>query len=81
MKKIKPLKDLSLDELQQRKKMMLGVVIGLGSVILIAGIFVLYVAITTKKPGLIAVAVCGPISFLSNFINLQKINSEIKKRN
>jgi len=80
MKKTKPLNELSLDELQQKKKLVLGATIGLGIVMLIACIVLVYVAIIAKQPALLAIAVSCPATFLPIFINLQKLNNEIKNR-
>ena len=80
MKKTKPLSELSLDELQQKKKLVLGATMGLGIVMVIACIVLVYVAIIAKQPALIVIAVCCPTTFLPTFINLQKLKSEIKNR-
>jgi ABC-type bacteriocin/lantibiotic exporter with double-glycine peptidase domain len=80
MKKIIPLTELSLEELNNKKKTVTGAVIGLGIVMLVACTLLIYLSITAKKTSLIAVAICCPIMFLPILINLQQINKEIKAR-
>ncbi|KGO94664.1 hypothetical protein [Flavobacterium subsaxonicum] len=80
MKKTRPLNELSMDELQQKKKVVLGATIGLGIVMVVACIISIYVAIIAKQPALLVIAVCCPTTFLPIFINLQRVNSEIKNR-
>ena len=80
MKKNSLLTELNLDQLEKKKKLITGALIGLGSVILIASIVIIYIAVTTKKLGLIAVCFGSFITLLPLFINMQQINSEIKRR-
>lgn len=80
MKKKKPLNELSLDELHQKKKVLLGAAIGLGIVMLVAVIVLVYVAIRAKQPAFIAISLCGLVNFLPIYSNLQKLNTEIKNR-
>lgn len=80
MKKAKPLNELSLIELQQKKKVVLGAAMGLGVVMLIAVVVLVYVAITAKQPAFIAIGICSLINFLPIYNNLQKLNTEIKNR-
>jgi len=80
MKKTTQLSELTLDELIIRKKKMLGVTIGLGIVMLLAAIFIVYVALKSKNAGLMAVPIGSALTLLPTIINLSQINTEIKSR-
>ena len=81
MKKIVPLNELTLDELQAKKNMLKGAVIGLGCILLMACIACIYLAITAKKISLVTVVIGCALSFLPALANLRQINSEINRRN
>lgn len=80
MKKGASLSELSLEELQKKKKTLQGAAIGLGIVMLVACITLVYLAITSKKTSLLAVVIGCSITFLPCLISLGQINSELKTR-
>lgn len=74
------LADLSLEQLESKKKTILGATIGLGIVIIVAFFFLFYVAISSKNFALIAVAIGSLMTLIPSFISIGQINSEIKSR-
>lgn len=74
------LAELSLTELQERKKKMRGVVIGLGSVMVIALGILLFLAIRSKNYVLIAIIPGCLMTLFPVFISLSQLNTEIKSR-
>lgn len=80
MKKGTPLSELTLAELQAKKKTVQGAVIGLGIVMFFGLITLIYVAITAKKPGMLAISGGVAITLLPLINSLKQLNEEIKKR-
>lgn len=80
MKKGTSLSELTLAELKTKKKGIQSATIGLGIVMLISFFVLLYLAITSKKPALMAIGGCFSITLLPVLISLKQINEEIKKR-
>jgi hypothetical protein len=78
--KNKKLSELTLEELEAKKKHLKGAAIGLGSVMAIASILLIYLGMKTKNYALIAVAIGCSVAFLPMFASLGQINSEIKSR-
>lgn len=78
--KTNKLTDLSLEQLQSKKKTILTATIGLGIVIIIACFFLFYVAITSKNFALIAVGIGSLMTLMPSFISIGQINAEIKSR-
>lgn len=74
------LSDLSLEEIQLKKKKLQGIVIGLGSVMLIACATLIYLAISNKNYGLIMVSFACLISMMPSLIVISQYNKEIKSR-
>ncbi|WP_316800774.1 hypothetical protein [Pedobacter frigidisoli] len=80
MKKGKALSEFTLDELKERKKTITGIVLGLGIVMLISSVTLIYLAVKTHNVSLTGIAVACPLTFLPTLISLTQINNEIKKR-
>lgn len=81
MKENDKLKELTLEELQTKYKKSKDAVIGLGIVILIAVMTLIYLAVRNKNYALIAVAIGSSITFLPSIVVLKQIETEIKSRN
>lgn len=82
MKKSSKLAEMTLDELYERKKKLQGVFIGLGIVLVVAEVILLYVAFTVEKmQSLGVVAICSAMAFIPAVVSIVQINSEIKSRN
>lgn len=81
MSKNKKISELNLQELEDKKKTLKGVFIGLSIVIVISCALLFYFAFTQKNYGLLAVAI-GSLGWIApGLIFLKQINQEIKKRN
>jgi hypothetical protein len=75
------LKELTLEELQTKYKKSKSAIIGLGIVMIIAIITLIYLAIRNENYALIAVAIGSSITFLPSLMVLKQIEAEIKSRN
>ncbi len=78
--KANKLSELSIEELESKKKTILSATIGLGIVMIIACCTLFYFAITSKNFALIAVAVGSSLTLMPCFISIGQINAEIKSR-
>ncbi|WP_159474077.1 hypothetical protein [Chryseobacterium sp. 18068] len=78
--KANKLSELSIEELESKKKTILNATIGIGSVMLIACCAIFYFAITSKNFALIAVAIGSSMTLMPSFISIGQINNEIKSR-
>jgi len=76
----KPLTELSLEELNARKKTLVSVVIAFGIIMIIACAAMAFLVFKSKKYGLIGVMPALFISLLPVSIQLTQVNAEIKKR-
>ena len=81
MKENNKLSELTLEELYIKKKKLTGAAIGIGIVMLIACITLIYLAIKNKNYALIGVALGCGMTFFPMFISLTQLNTEIKSRN
>jgi len=82
MKKGIPITELSVQELYNKKQSLQGVLIGLGLVMLVASVIILYLVFSSKTPKvLIIIPITCSLTFLPAFISLSQINTEIKNRN
>ncbi|MEA5428431.1 hypothetical protein [Arcicella lustrica] len=80
MKENNKLAELTLEELLIKQKKAKGAVIGLGIVMAIALITLIYLAIKSKNYVLLAVAGGSGLTFLPSIIALKQIETEIKSR-
>lgn len=81
MQKKKALSDLSLDELQARKKQFYGAATGLGIVMLAAIITLIYFSTKVEKGAPFIAIACGGFTTLLPFlIYRNQLNAEIRKR-
>ncbi len=80
MKNSKKLTDLTLEELQERKKKIAAPLIGIGIVLVIVCGILFYMAITKHMPALIAVSIGCLTTILPGFILLGQLQAEIKSR-
>lgn len=78
--KTNKLSELSIEELESKKKMVLSAIIGLGIVMIIACCLLFYFAMTSKNFALIAVAIGSTLTLMPSFISIGQINAEIKSR-
>lgn len=78
--KTNKLSDLSIEQLESKKKTVQSLAIGLGIVMLIACFVLFYVAIISKNFALIAVAIGSLMSLMPVLISIGQINAEIKSR-
>ncbi|MCD0477982.1 hypothetical protein LPB90_05910 [Chryseobacterium sp. LC2016-29] len=78
--KVNKLSELSIEELESKKKTILSFTIGIGSVMIIACCILFYFAITSKNFALIAVAFGCLMTLMPSFISIGQINAEIKSR-
>ncbi|REC46413.1 hypothetical protein [Chryseobacterium pennipullorum] len=74
------LSELTLEELQTKRKSLQNMTIGFGIVILMACITIMFLSVKIKNPALIAVAIGCLITLMPSIINLGQINNEIKSR-
>ena len=80
MKETKKLSDFTLEELIEKKKKLQGAVTGLGIVMCIACIGIIYFAIKSENYTSIVIAICCAITLLPSFTSLSQLNTEIKSR-
>ena len=80
MKQSDDLKNLSVEELHEKKKKLKGMIIGIAIPMALAFIALIYLAVKNKNYALIAVAIGCSITLLPGFIVLNGINNEIKNR-
>ena len=80
MMKANKLSELSLEELESKKKMIQGAAIGIGIVMLIACFILFYFAVITGNFALIAVAFGSFFTLMPTLMILNQINAEIKSR-
>ncbi|MEA5461041.1 hypothetical protein VB796_18410 [Arcicella sp. LKC2W] len=78
--KTKKLSELTLEELQAKKKTLKGAIIGLGIVMVVAVATLVYLAIKTGNFVLIAGAMGCGITLLPSIIMVNQMNNEIKSR-
>jgi hypothetical protein len=78
--KANKLSELSIEELESKKKTILSATIGLGIVMILACCALFYFAISSKNFVLIAVAIGASLTFIPSLITIGQINSEIKSR-
>lgn len=74
------LSDLSLEEIQTKKKKLQGVVIGLGIVLLVACATLIYLAFQNKNYSLIPIAIACLLTMVPSIIVLGQCIKEIKSR-
>jgi hypothetical protein len=72
--------DLTLSELYEKKKKMVGITIGLGIVMVIACSILFYLILKSKNFVLVAVIPGCLMTLLPSVINLSQLNTEIKSR-
>lgn len=75
------LSELTIEELNKRKKILQGATIGFGIVMVIALAILVYLMFRNRNFTLVAIIPACLIVLLPGIINLSKINSEIKTRN
>lgn len=80
MKENNKLAELTLEELLIKQKKAKAAVIGLGIVMAIALITLIYLALKNKNYALLGVAGGSAITLLPSFIALKQIETEIKSR-
>jgi len=80
MKKNDDLKNLSIDELTEKKRKLKGMLLGIAIPMILACFALFYTAIKTKNYALIAVASGCSITLLPAFVSITAIENEIKKR-
>ncbi|WP_265429692.1 hypothetical protein [Chryseobacterium sp. YIM B08800] len=78
--KTNKLSELSIEELESKKKMVLSAIIGLGIVMIIACCLLFYFAMMSKNFALIAVVIGSTLTLMPSFISIGQINAEIKSR-
>lgn len=76
----KKISELTLQKLEEKKKKIIGVTMGLGIVMAIACPVLLYFAITQKNYALMTVATGSFISLTPGLITIKQIKKEIKNR-
>ncbi|MEA5256854.1 hypothetical protein VB264_03595 [Arcicella aquatica] len=80
MKENKNLTELTLEELQAKQKKAKGAVTGLGIVMAIALVTLIYLATKSENYALLAVAGGSGLTLLPSIIVLKQIETEIKAR-
>lgn len=80
MPKNKTLSELTIDELNNKKKQSLSVMISFGIIMFIAIVVLLYLSIKTKKYALSGISASLFCVFIPIYINHTQINKEIKSR-
>ncbi|GHE23375.1 hypothetical protein [Sphingobacterium griseoflavum] len=80
MKKTKELTELTLEELQERKKKITALTIGLACVLLVACSILGYLAISKGTPSLVVVMLACLTTMLPGLILLLQVNREIESR-
>ncbi len=81
MKENNKFKNLTLTELVAMQKKLKAATIGLGIVMAVACIALIYFSINGGNFALIAVGITCPMTLLPSVVNLFQINAEIKLRN
>jgi hypothetical protein len=81
MKQNSKLTELTLEELQKKKKTIKSAIIGLGIVMLLAVTILIYFTIKNQNYAFLGVAFGSLISLLPSVIFLNQIETEIKSRN
>ena len=74
------LNELSIEQLQAKKKTLKNAAIGMGIVMLIACSVLFYLSIKSKNFALITVAIACLLTLLPSFIGISQIKAEIKSR-
>ena len=80
MKTKKNLTDYSIEELKSKKKTFQSIFISFGLLMLLASIFLIYSAISTKNYAFLAIAMGSFSAIVPLLIQLAQINKEIKSR-
>jgi len=79
MKK-KKLSEFSIEELNNEKNQLKGILIGAGIVMLILYVILLYIIFVKEKATLIAIIPATLIAILPGAIRMKQINDELKSR-
>lgn len=80
MKANKKLSELRLEELIEKKKKLQGIVIGLGIVMFITSIGIIYFAIKNNNYTSMVIVISCFVTLLPNVVSLSQLNAEIKSR-
>ena len=80
MKENQKLSELSLEALQAKQKQLVGVVAGLGIVMAIALVVIIYAAVKNKNYALLALAFALPVTLMPVLIYAGQLRTEIKAR-
>lgn len=80
MKENQKLSELPLEALQAKQKQLVGVVVGLGIVMAIALVVLIYSAMKSKNNSLLALAFALPITLMPVLIYAGQLRTEIKAR-
>ena len=80
MSKNKALSELSIEELNNKKKQSLGIMISFGIIMFIAIIVLFYLSFKTKKYALVGISASLFCIFIPIYVNSMQINKEIKSR-
>jgi formate/nitrite transporter FocA (FNT family) len=80
MKEKQKLSELSLEALQAKQKQLVGVVAGLGIVMAIALVVIIYAAVKNKNYALLALAFALPVTLMPVLIYAGQLRTEIKAR-
>ncbi|MGE8293162.1 MAG: hypothetical protein ACN6ON_15835 [Sphingobacterium sp.] len=80
MSENKALSQLTIEELNKRKKQSIGVMISFGIVMFIATVVLVYLSFKTKKYALSGVAAALFCVFIPIYVNNIQINQELKSR-
>lgn len=80
MKKNQKLSELPLEALQAKQKQLGGVVTGLGIVMVVALVVLIYAAVKSKNYALLAVGFTLPITLMPVLIYAGQLRTEIKAR-
>ena len=80
MKANKKLSELRLEELIEKKKKLQGIVIGLGIVMFITSIGIIYFAVKNNNYTSMVIVISCFVTLLPNVVSLSQLNAEIKSR-
>ena len=80
MKTKKNLTNYTIEELNSKKRTFQSIIISFGLLMLLASIFLIYSAISTKNYAFLAIALGSFTTIFPLFIQLAQINKEIKSR-
>lgn len=80
MSENKALSQLTIEELNKRKKQSIGVMISFGIVMFIATVVLVYLSFKTKKYALSGVAAALFCVFIPIYVNNIQINQELRSR-